>query len=88
MLEINMKISHSKIKKWGFKQRLFEIKKRVDMVWDDPELSKDSTIILSEAQQIIDYWIKHMEGPVDKKETPPVKPHKKKKIVNLWEDVL
>ena len=81
----SMKITPSKIKRWGFKQRLHEIKKRVDEVWDDPELSKDSTIILSEAQQIIDYWITHMEGPV-KPEKP--KKEKVKKRQNLWEDWL
>jgi hypothetical protein len=80
-----MKINPSKIKRWGFKQRLHEIKKRVDAVWDDPGLSRDSAVILSEAQNIIDYWITHMEGPVE-----PEKPKKgkKKKPQNLWDEVL
>ena len=79
-----MKITPSKIKRWGFKQRLVEIKKRVDTVWYDPELSRDSTIILSEAQQIIDYWVKHMEEPVEK-ELPKKKSNKQ---LNLFDEML
>jgi len=78
-----MKIPQSKIRRWGFKQRLHEIKKRVDTVWDDPGLSESSTIILSEAQQIIDYWMLHMEGAVEKEKEKPKK--KKKNIVNIWD---
>ena len=81
----NMKIPPSKIKRWGFKQRLVEIKKRVDSVWDDSGLSRDSVIFLSEAQQIIDYWVTHMEGAVEKPDKPK---RKSNKGVNLFDEIL
>jgi len=83
-----MKILPSKIKKWSFKQRLFEIQRRLIEIQKTYNQNYDEHVVysevlidaLNEAKQIVDYWMKHMAGEVDK----PTKP-KKKKPVNLWE---
>jgi hypothetical protein len=85
---VGMKILQNKIKRWSFKQRLCEIKKRVDEVWDDPELSESSTIVLSEAQQIIDYWMTHMKSEVNEENVSSIKIPEKKRNVNLWDDMI
>lgn len=75
-----MKILKGKIKRWGFKQRLFEIQRRLKVL--DERLVGEHDIAdpeLDEALQILDYWMKNMAGEVEKPEKK-----KPKKPVNLW----
>ena len=83
-----MKISPSKIKRWSIKQRLREIKKRVELSWDDTGISPDTNEYLEETHEILDYWMEHLDDVV--KPSKPKKPSKKKgkKTTNLWEDWL
>jgi len=81
-VEQNMKIIVSRIKRWGFKQRLFEIQQRLLRVQENPLLAGDDAVDLDEALKIVDYWMDHMEGEV----MPQVMPSKKKtkKPMNLF----
>lgn len=79
-MDETMKILKNKIKKWNFKQRLFEIHWRLKDL--DARLMRDHDIAepeLEEALQIIEYWMSHMAGEVEKPEKK-----KRKKPVNLW----
>ena len=81
-----MKILTSRIRKWSFKQRLFEMRERLRNVEDEINTSEtagvDVRADISEAMQILEYWMENMQGDV-KKETGKEK-SKVKKSVNLW----
>lgn len=74
-----MKILTNKIKKWSFKQRLFEIQRRLKRLNEKLLREHASELDLDEAIQIVDYWMSHMAGEVEKPEKK-----KRKKPVNLW----
>lgn len=74
-----MKILKNHIKRWGFKQRLYEIQQRLKNIKEDLQLTPETEEKIDEIQQIVDYWMSHMAGEVEK-----VNPKKKKKEVNLW----
>ncbi len=84
-----MKILPNKIKRWSFKQRLFEIQRRLKTVKREYERNYTAHVVFSgelvealdEAQQIADYWMKHMAGDIEK----PEEKKTTKKPVNLWE---
>jgi hypothetical protein len=82
----NMKILTSRIKKWSFKQRLFEMEKRLRNVEDEINISEhagvDVRADMSEAMQILEYWMENMKGEVTK--TLEAGKPKVKKPVNLW----
>jgi hypothetical protein len=74
----NMKIIVNRVKRWSFKQRLFEIQQRLLRVQENPLLAGDDIVDLDEALKIVAYWMSHMAGEV-------VKPKKKiKKPTNLF----
>jgi hypothetical protein len=78
IVQHNMKIIVSRIKRWGFKQRLFEIQQRLLRVKENPLLIGDDAKDIKEALQIVEYWMNHMAGEVVKTEK------KGKKPVNLF----
>lgn len=73
-----MRILQNKIKKWSFKQRLYEIQSRLTVV-QEPGDKRSPIEEVDECLQILNYWMTHMAGEV---EIPKKK--KKKKPVNLW----
>ena len=75
----NMKILSNRVKRWSFKQRLHEIQLRLAEALVDRTLTPDTETAIDEAQQIVDYWMDHMTGEIEKP-----KKKKTKKEVNLW----
>ena len=74
-----MKILSGQIKRWSFKQRLFEIQRRLKLL--DERLVGEHDLAepeLGESLQIVDYWMKNMSGAVEKPKKKRTKP------VNLW----
>ena len=75
-----MKIPTTRIKRWGFKQRLFEMQRRLTFVQETEGDTRTPIEKVGECLQILDYWMDHMAGEVEKP-----KKKKAKKEVNLWE---
>jgi hypothetical protein len=75
-----MKILRTRIKKWSFKQRLFEIERRLKTLQEMEGRKQPLTDEVDECLQIVRYWMEHMAGEVDPVSEVP----KKKKSVNLW----
>lgn len=75
-----MKIVKSRIKRWAFKQRLFEIQQRLEKVKGNVDLSMEAKESIDEALQIIYYWMDHMRGEVEKSSST----EKKRTASNLW----
>jgi hypothetical protein len=72
-----MKIITSRIKRWSFKQRLHEMRERLNFVSHLDGDIQNPIEEVEECLQILDYWMDHMAGEIEK-------PKKKKKDINLW----
>jgi hypothetical protein len=81
-----MKITSTKIKSWDSKQRLKEIEKRLEFI--DSETITEWLIddrldnSIREALQIVRYWKRHLNAPVEPKKEPKEKT--KEKPCNVW----